>query len=987
MIGKTISHYKILEKLGEGGMGIVYKAHDTKLDRTVALKFLPPHLTKKDTDKARFLQEAKAAAALNHPNVCTIHEIHDEGENPFIVMEYVEGKTLRDLVGAIRESPLPMNDIIDYATQIAEALKTAHKKGIVHRDIKSENIMVTETGQVKVMDFGLAKLRGSVKITKTSTTVGTIAYMSPEHIEGKKVDARTDIFSFGVVLYELLTGQLPFKGEYDSAMMYAIINEEPEPVQKHRSDLSSEMLHVLNRALEKNPEERYQLMNEMLIDLKRLKRDESKSVDVKPVSAIPEKKKAPSFSWRYIIVAGSLFIFLLVTYFLYKELYRNRPTYAEMMDERSVTILYFENHSGDQNLDHWRKAITDLMIADISQSKFMKVSSSDKLVNILRDLDQLNVTSFSADVLVKIAERARTKHVVYGSFTKAGDVIRVNMTIKNPVNEELIGTEIVEGKGEESIFYLVDDLTSRIKTRFNFTADEIAGDIDKDVANITTSSAEAYKLYSMGRDLFNRHQYRESIKLMERAVNIDPEFALAYRSMAIANSNLSYRTERQRLLNKAIEFSDRLSDREKYLIQGDYYYRLDKRKAIEAYEQLLKRYPLDVTGNNNLGLLYNSIEEFEKALTCFENAMLGDPEIFTPYMNTAYAYTMMAEYEKARIILERYRDIYRDNGVIHNYFFEFHLYAGEYDEALKEAEITLQLEPDYSPWMQDIGDLYLLTGEWKKAEEVFKQLLDWEEVSARLRGRWSLYCLYLYQGKTGPMKEQAEQALRLARQSGMKAWEYGFLRSLTFIEEVKGNYAEVIRRHEEYLKEIREKGIEWGMQGVMIRLVENYSRIGDIKNAQRISEELKQYYANHLNTRLMRNYYYTQGLIQMALSAFPAAIDSFEQAIALSNKDPESGSHAGYFYNLAEAHRKNGDLDTAIEWYRKVIGLTRGRVGIGNIYAFSLYHVAKIHETKENIGKSIEYYDKFLELWKEADYNFPELADANVRLSKLKQGS
>jgi serine/threonine protein kinase len=271
VIGKTISHYKILEKLGEGGMGVVYKAEDTKLKRTVALKFLPSHLTKNKTDKARFLQEAQAAAALNHPNVCTTHEIHDEGENPFIVMEYLEGKTLRDIVHENPpESGMPgIREVVNHAIQIAEALKAAHGKGIVHRDVKSENIMVTETDQVKVMDFGLAKLRGSVKLTKSSSTVGTVAYMSPEHIEGKEVDARTDIFSFGVVLYEMLTGQLPFKGEYESAMMYAIVNEEPEPIQKYRSDMASELLHVLNRTLEKKPDERYQSVNDMLIDLKR----------------------------------------------------------------------------------------------------------------------------------------------------------------------------------------------------------------------------------------------------------------------------------------------------------------------------------------------------------------------------------------------------------------------------------------------------------------------------------------------------------------------------------------------------------------------------------------------------------------------------------------------------------------------------------------------------------------------------------------------
>jgi non-specific serine/threonine protein kinase len=265
MIGKTVSHYKILEKLGEGGMGVVYKAEDTKLKRTVALKFLPPHLTTKETDKARFLQEAQTAAALNHNNICTIYEIHDEGESPFIAMEYVEGKTLKDIVGATGRSPLQMQDIIQYTIQIAEALKAAHAKGIIHRDIKSENIMVTETGQVKVMDFGLARMRGSVKLTKSGSTKGTAAYMSPEQFQKADVDHRTDIWSFGVVLYEMLTDRLPFEGEYEAAVMYSVLNEKP--CLQFKDSIPENIRNVVEKALEKKPDDRWQTVQDILRDL------------------------------------------------------------------------------------------------------------------------------------------------------------------------------------------------------------------------------------------------------------------------------------------------------------------------------------------------------------------------------------------------------------------------------------------------------------------------------------------------------------------------------------------------------------------------------------------------------------------------------------------------------------------------------------------------------------------------------------------------
>src|SRR3972149_1540001 len=266
MIGTTISHYKILEKLGEGGMGVVYKAQDTKLDRIVALKFLPHYLHASEDEKVRFLQEAKAVATLNHPNICVIHDIKEEEGKNFIVMEFVEGMTLRE---KLSQAPIAVKEAVTYAIQIGEALEEAHNKGIVHRDIKSDNIMVNKKNQIKVMDFGLAKLKGSLKLTKATSTVGTLGYMAPEQIQGADSDHRSDIFSFGIVLFEMLTRKLPFRGEHDAALMYSILNEEPESLQKFLPDASAELLHVLNSALEKHRDDRYQTVNEMVRDLRR----------------------------------------------------------------------------------------------------------------------------------------------------------------------------------------------------------------------------------------------------------------------------------------------------------------------------------------------------------------------------------------------------------------------------------------------------------------------------------------------------------------------------------------------------------------------------------------------------------------------------------------------------------------------------------------------------------------------------------------------
>jgi serine/threonine protein kinase len=314
MIGKTISHYTILEKLGEGGMGVVYRAEDTKLDRTVALKFLPHHLTASEEEHARFLQEAKAAATLNHPNVCTIYGVEEHEGQQFIEMEFVDGVTLKETVEG---GGWKMEEGVDFAAQIAEALREAHTKGIVHRDIKSENIMINTRSQVKVMDFGLAKLRGSMKLTKASSTIGTLAYMAPEQIQGEAVDARSDIFSFGVVFYEILTGRMPFRGEHDAAIMYSILNEDPEPVTGFLPDAPAEVQHIVNRALEKDPADRYQSADDLLIDLRRIKKRTGRVSRVAPVAstvqpvsetsqAPPEQARKASFKPLQIVLGAIL---------------------------------------------------------------------------------------------------------------------------------------------------------------------------------------------------------------------------------------------------------------------------------------------------------------------------------------------------------------------------------------------------------------------------------------------------------------------------------------------------------------------------------------------------------------------------------------------------------------------------------------------------------------------------------------------------------
>ena len=351
MIGETVSHYQILDKLGEGGMGVVYRARDTQLDRTVALKFLPPQISSRAEDKKRFIQEARAAAALDHPRICAIYEIGETDDGQiFLAMGFYPGKTLKE---RIEERPLPVDEALGIAIQIAQGLQEAHENHIVHRDIKSDNIMVTDKGQVKILDFGLAKLKGVTKLTREGTTLGTVAYMSPEQASGEKVDLRSDIWSLGVVLYEMLSGQVPFKGEYEQAVLYAIMNEEPEPVTGLRTGIPLELERIITKMLAKDPAERYQGMADLVVDLKKVKKDS------KPGITPVKKKTRPEITLktsRKALVLGVLFLaaITVIAYFIFKGKPEASapPTAPGKMP--SLAVVYFENNSGDKNLDNWR---------------------------------------------------------------------------------------------------------------------------------------------------------------------------------------------------------------------------------------------------------------------------------------------------------------------------------------------------------------------------------------------------------------------------------------------------------------------------------------------------------------------------------------------------------------------------------------------------------------------------------------------------------
>jgi len=679
-------------------MGVVYRAHDTKLDRTVALKFLPSHLTASEEDKHRFIREAKAAAALNHPHICTIHNVDEFDGNQFIVMEYVDGETLRqksDLsaealakaeVGSQRsETPAPENRFLtttmDYAIQIAEALAEAHDNDIVHRDIKPENIMVDSKNRIKVMDFGLAKLKGTGNLTKSGSTVGTMAYMSPEQIQGQDVDHRSDIFSFGVVLYELLTGNTPFRGEHEAAMMYSIVNEEATPLSEYLPDAHSDLYHILDRLLEKEPEERYQSAADVLTELKRLKRKtSSKQIPVSSapsskdrthtVPAAPEGEEVqsqpqrstsvtitiPEFGKRKAVIAIGIGVvaLILVAYWFF-----SMPSIS-VPEDRSLAVLPLENLSPDPEDVFFADGIHEDIITHLSTIGDLRVITRG---SVMRYTDMpRNYSAIAGDLGVAV--------LLEGTVRRLGDRVRVSVQLIEADTERNLWAGTYD-KDLDDIFEIQRELSREIADALHasLTPQEL-----ERLEKLPTENTEAYNFYVQAREYLSRPGYstdnwESAIQLLERAIEHDPQFAHAYASLSFVHAAMYWfaRDRSRERIDKAGEMVERAlmlnpDLPEAHMAKGNYLYwgHREYERALEHLNIALESIPNNSELHSAIGAIHRRLGNWELGIEQFKKAIELDPRNANHYQQLAGTHKRMRNYSEAVQAIDRQIDLAPD---------------------------------------------------------------------------------------------------------------------------------------------------------------------------------------------------------------------------------------------------------------------------------------------------------------------------------------
>jgi tetratricopeptide (TPR) repeat protein/TolB-like protein len=971
---------------------------------------LPPELVADPERRARFVQEARAASALEHPHIAVIHEIDEVDGISFIAMELLRGEKLADLTA---RGPLPPSRALDLGVEIAEGLARAHDKGIVHRDLKPANVMLTEDEHAKIIDFGLAKLvealsgdSGGVTIAKAETdpgmVLGTVSYMSPEQARGAKVDHRSDIFSFGVLLHEMLTGRPPFRGNAGIDTMHAILHDPVPPLPPLGGTVSAEatsdVQRILEKCLAKDPGERYQGMRDIVVDLRAARRRLESTTAVSPIrTAARATTTAEGFmrARTWVFAAAGVFVLALLGYNVWRT---RQPPAPAAGSKPSVAVLYFENNTGNPQLDWLRTGLTDMLVTDLSQSPDVEVLGTDRLVQILTAMRRQDDRVVSFDTVQEIAKRAGVTSVLLGSYVKAGDTIRINTKLQEAATGRIVTSERVEAIGESNLFATVDDLTRRIKAKFALPSDvnptvgllkppssstsTSGSGVDRDLKDVTTSSIEAYRYYAEGVDLHQRGREREAVPLLEKAVEVDPSFAMAYGKLAVVHNNLIHLTLSEEYAKRALEHVERLTPRERYYLEGVYYSRRTDGigRAIEAYKKAVDLYPDHASSRHNLANIYDSLQRYQEAIPQYEELRRRGMTFPSTHGNLAGAYAKTGNFDKGYQVLQEFLANNPESGTGQRQLGDYLAAWGKLDEASAAYDRAEALAPGNPFVAASRFDLAMLGERWADAETHLRTLRQSSDSFAKWLGT-------IGDGEVSLLRGRPNDAIKFFQMAAAGEGPNGsplsaIARSLggwVLLDTGRANLA--LTEAQRSFKEAGGRGPEWESLKLIAAA---QSRLGHRDDAAETLDDLSRRAETLPSDREKRGVHHAAGLLALDQRDVSRAVQELKQADAMLPAADVPGPpppHVPIWFDLASAQLQAGNLADAKARFQRIVDGGNMRTGYPMQFVRSLYFLGQISERQGDMEKARAFYRRFVQYWGDGEIDRDKVAEARKKLT------